>query len=240
MEIIKVKNYEEMSKVAADLLIDQIGLKPDSKVCFATGSTPIGMYENLITAYLEAHVDFSSMMTFNLDEYIGLNKKHSQSYYHFMHKNLFDHINVPEENINIPSGTGDIDKNIEQYNELLEKHSPLDFTILGIGVNGHIAFNEPGCSFESITKRTDLTQSTIEANKRFFDDEKDVPREAVSMGIKSILNAKKIILLASGKNKAQAIYDAVKGPYTTECPASALQVHANVTIIVDEEAAELI
>lgn len=240
MQIIKVKNYQEMSDKAAKLLIEQVSLKPTSTVCFATGSTPIGMYKNLILASNNNQVDFSKMLTFNLDEYIGLAPEHSQSYQNFMHKQLFDQINVNSQNIHFPSGVGDITQNIENYNQVLENYSPLDFTILGIGTNGHIAFNEPGCDFESQTQLIDLTNETIQSNARFFDDINDVPKQAISMGIKSILNAKQIILLASGKAKAQAIYDAIKGPYTTKCPASALQVHGNVTFIIDEEAASLL
>ncbi|UUD37167.1 glucosamine-6-phosphate deaminase [Mycoplasmopsis californica] len=232
MEIIKVKDYKEMSKQAAKILIEQITFKQNSSVCFATGSTPIGMYKELI----KSKTDFSEIQTFNLDEYIGLEQTHPQSYFYFMQENLFKHINVKPEKINFPLGTGDIAKNIATYNKLLHDNAPLDFVILGIGENGHIAFNEPGCSFEDETREVKLTKNTIEANSRFFKSMNEVPKTAVSMGIKSILNSKKIILLASGVKKAQAIYETVKGQYTNACPASSLQLHGNVTIIVDEEA----
>ncbi|WP_027334026.1 glucosamine-6-phosphate deaminase [Mycoplasma elephantis] len=232
MEIIKVNDYKEMSKQAAKILLDQIALKPDSSICFATGSTPIGMYEELI----KSKADFSQIKTFNLDEYIGLEQTHPKSYFYFMQENLFKNINVKPENINFPIGVGDIDSNVKAYNETLKKNGPLDFVILGIGENGHIAFNEPKCSFEDETRVVNLTENTISANSRFFKNMDEVPKTAISMGIKSILNSKKIILLASGQKKAQAIYETVKGEYTNLCPASSLQLHGNVTIIVDKEA----
>lgn len=240
MKIIRVKNYEEMSKKASKLLAEHINKKPQTNVCFATGSTPIGMYNELVKMYNENKVSFEQVTSFNLDEYVNLDTKNHCSYHYYMHKNLFNKIDIKEENINFPKGIGKIEKNAKEYDKKIDELNGIDFMILGIGTNAHIAFNEPGSSPNGRTREVSLTESTIESNKVFFDNPSDIPKTAISMGIGNILEAKKIILLASGKSKAKAIYDSIKGPVNTDVPGSFLQNHDDVTVIIDEEAASLL
>lgn len=237
MRIIIVENYEEMSKKAATMVASQTILKPDSILGLATGDTPTGMYQELIKLYNNKEIDFSETKTFNLDEYYGINKENNQSYYYYMMNNFFEHININRENINMPNGiAANIDEECKAYEERISQAGGIDIQVLGIGGNGHIGFNEPGVSFEAETHLVDLDEKTIEANSRFFESIEEVPTKAVSMGIKTIMHSKKIILLASGIAKAEAIANAVNGKISSEVPASILQLHKDVTIIVDKEA----
>jgi|SRR5471030_780106 len=237
MRIIIVENYEEMSKKAATMVASQTILKPDSILGLATGDTPTGMYQELIKLYKNKEIDFSETKTFNLDEYYGINKENNQSYYYYMMNNFFEHININKENINMPNGIAEnIDKECKAYEERISQAGGIDIQVLGIGGNGHIGFNEPGVSFEAETHLVELDSKTIEANSRFFESIEEVPTKAVSMGIKTIMHSKKIILLASGIAKAEAIANAVNGKISSEVPASILQLHKDVTIIVDKEA----
>lgn len=238
MKVIVVNNYEEMSIKAAQIVASQIILKEESILGLATGSTPIGMYKELIKLYEQKIIDFEKTKTFNLDEYFGLNRDNDQSYYYYMRNNLFNHINIKTENTNIPDGTAkDIHEECINYEEKIKKAGGIDLQVLGIGTNGHIGFNEPDIKFESTTHLVNLDEETIKANSRFFDSIDEVPKQAISMGIKTIMHSKKIVLLANGKNKADAIYGTVKGNITPELPASILQLHNDVYIIVDKEAA---
>lgn len=237
MRIITVENYEEMSKKAAAMVASQITLRPNSVLGLATGDTPLGMYEELIRMYNNKQIDFSEAKTFNLDEYYGINKENSQSYYYYMMKNLFNHININKENINIPNGMA---QNIEEecigYEKRISEVGGIDIQVLGIGVNGHIGFNEPDVNFEAQTHLVNLDEKTIESNSRFFKSIEEVPTKAISMGIKTIMHSKKIVLLANGISKAEAIDKTVNGKISPEVPASILQLHQDVTIIVDREA----
>ncbi|EOH88800.1 glucosamine-6-phosphate deaminase [Enterococcus villorum] len=230
MEIIRVKNAEEGGKKAFEII--KKGMENGAKVLgLATGSTPITLYKEMTSSDL----DFSDMTSVNLDEYVGLGGSDEQSYRHFMNSQLFD--KKPFKETYVPNGKAeDLETACKEYDDIIEKH-PIDIQILGIGQNGHIGFNEPGAPFDGTTSVVDLTESTINANKRFFDKAEDVPTKAVSMGIGSILKGKEIVLLAYGENKADAIKGMIKGPITAEMPASALQNHDNVVVIIDEAAA---
>lgn len=241
MNIIVVKDYNEMSRKAAHLFVGQILQKPDSVLGLATGSTPVGLYKELIKFYKEGMIDFDSVIAFNLDEYLNLDPTHEQSYARFMEENLLRHINMKEENHHIPSGTAtDFEAECDRYEELINKAGGIDLQILGIGRNGHIGFNEPDIKFEAITHVVQLDEQTISDNARFFSTIDEVPKTAISMGIKTIMQSRGIILLASGKEKADAVAGMVSGKITPELPASVLQLHPNVTIIVDEAAASKI
>ncbi|HOA63541.1 MAG TPA: glucosamine-6-phosphate deaminase [Bacilli bacterium] len=240
MKVIKVKDYNELSKVACEIFVEEIKKNPSLTLGLATGSTPIGLYQNLIKEYEKGNISFKDVKTFNLDEYCGLERSHPQSYYTFMHENLFSKIDINLDNVHLPRTDGtDLEKLAKEYNELLLQNQ-IDLQVLGIGSNGHIGFNEPGTSFDQETFVVELTQKTREDNKRFFNSIDEVPTHAITMGIKNILAAKKIVLLASGKAKAEAIYKTVKEQPTPDVPASALQLHPDVTIIVDEEAGALL
>ncbi|MFI3209882.1 MAG: glucosamine-6-phosphate deaminase [Peptostreptococcaceae bacterium] len=240
MRIIICENYDEMSKKAAAVLSSQIILNPESNLGLATGSTPEGMYKNIIDMYNNDTIDFSSIKTFNLDEYFGLEKQNDQSYDYFMKKHLFNHVNIKEENINIPNGiASNPEEECARYEKVLAENN-VDLQILGIGSNAHIGFNEPSDHFNKQTSLVDLNESTIEANARFFENKEDVPKKAFSMGIGTIMKSKKIVLLASGENKAQAIYDTLNSEITPQIPSSILQLHKDVTIIVDKDAAKLL
>lgn len=241
MELIVVKDYEEMSKKAAAIMSSQVLLKKDSVLGLATGDTPLGMYKELISKYKKNEIDFSKVKTFNLDEYYGVDRNNSQSYYFYMMNNFFKYINIDMSNINIPDGTAqNVEKECINYDRKIKEAGGMDLQILGIGVNGHIGFNEPNVSFEAQTHLVSLDDKTIKSNARFFNSIDEVPVKAISMGIKTILQSKKIILLASGESKAKAIYNTVKGKISPETPASILQLHQDVTIILDEKAANLI
>jgi len=234
-----VRDYAELSNSAAELLAQIIRRKPDAVVGLATGSTPVGMYQRLVQLHREQGLDFSRVTTFNLDEYAGLAPDHPQSYHSFMYSYLFKHINIARKNIHIPRGdTFDFQRESERYELAISAAGGIDIQVLGIGSNGHIGFNEPGSDFAGRTGLVTLKQSTIEDNARFFSSPQEVPRQAISMGIQTIMSqAKQILLLASGENKADAIRRMIKGEVTPELPASILQRHRCVTVIADHAAA---
>mgnify|MGYP000394196540 CR=1 FL=1 len=237
MNLRVVNSYEELSKVAASEFSKVIKEKPNAILGLATGGSPIGMYKELIKMYENKELDFSKITTVNLDEYIGLNPEHSQSYRYFMNKHLFDRINIDKNKTYVPDGLEqDSYKACQQYNNIIEKSGGIDMQLLGLGHNGHIGFNEPGEAFEKETHCVNLTKSTIEANKRFFEREEDVPKQAYTMGIKSIMQAKKILIVVSGKGKADIVKKAFFGPVTPEVPASVLQLHNDVTLVGDRDA----
>ncbi len=241
MRLYKAKNYEDMSRKAANIISAQVIMKPDCVLGLATGSTPIGTYKQLIEWYNKGDLDFSGVTTVNLDEYRGLPRESDQSYYYFMHENLFNHINLQKGRSFLPDGTEpDSEKACSNYNAIIRQVGGIDLQLLGIGRNGHIGFNEPDDHFSLETHCVDLTPSTIDANKRFFEKEEDVPRQAYTMGIKTIMQAKKVLLVASGQDKAKAIYDSFYGPVTPSVPASILQYHKNVYVVADEAALSMI
>ena len=241
MQICKVKNYQELSRKAANLIAAQITLKPDSVLGLATGSSPIGTYDRLVEMYQDGDLDFSQITTVNLDEYKGLPGSHEQSYRYFMNTNLFDHVNIDKTRTYVPNGLEeDSDKACADYNEIIRSVGGIDIQLLGIGGNGHIGFNEPGEAFEKETHCVDLTESTIKANARFFESMDEVPKQAYTMGIKNIMAAKKILLVATGSAKADALYKSLYGPITPNVPASILQLHQDVTVVADEDALSLI
>lgn len=240
MRIYRAKDYDDMSRKAANIISAQVILKPDCVLGLATGSTPIGAYKQLVEWYNKGDLDFSEVTTVNLDEYKGLPRDNDQSYYYFMRENLFKHVNIPEGRTFLPDGTEpDSEKACSRYNEIIHQVGGIDLQLLGLGQNGHIGFNEPDDHFSLETHCVDLTPSTIEANKRFFEKKEDVPRQAYTMGIKTIMQAERVLLVASGKEKAQALRDAVYGPVTPALPASILQYHKNVYIVADEAALSL-
>lgn len=231
-------DYEGMSKKGADLLGSQIRLNPQSVIGLATGGTPTGMYKELISMYKKNGLDFSEVTTFNLDEYCPISKDNPQSYHYYMVNNLFKHINISMNRVHIPNGmTHDIYKECSNYDKMIQDAGGIDLQVLGIGPNGHIGFNEPDVKFEASTHLVHLDEETIKANARFFNSVDEVPRKAISMGIKTIMHAKKILLLASGKNKAQVLKKAIIEGITPDIPASILQLHSDVTFVLDKEAA---
>ncbi|NMB07185.1 MAG: glucosamine-6-phosphate deaminase [Tissierellia bacterium] len=238
MKIVVEKNYEDLSKVAANLVREEIEKNPKLVLGLATGSTPEGMYKELIRLHKEEGLDFSKVTTFNLDEYVGIEEEHPNSYHYFMKDILFNHINIDMNNTFIPDGQAENpEEYCKKYDKLIEEKGGIDLQILGIGENGHIAFNEPDEELNVGTSIVGLTESTIEANSRFFDSIDEVPKTAITMGIGSIMKAKKIILLANGKKKAPVIKELLKAEkITTKLPASMLLLHHDVTIILDEEA----
>ena len=237
MKVIKTADYQEMSKQAANLIGAQVVVKPDCVLGLATGSTPIGTYKELIRRCEAGELDFSNVTSVNLDEYKGLPRDNDQSYYYFMNENLFNHINIDKANTNVPNGMeADADKECKRYEELIRSLGGVDLQLLGLGHNGHIGFNEPADEFVKETHCVDLQESTIEANKRFFESIDDVPRQAYTMGIKTIMSAKKIIVVANGADKADIVNRAFFGPVTPQVPASILQMHPDVTVICDEAA----
>lgn len=237
MQIYRGRDYKDMSRKAANIISAQVIMKPHCVLGLATGSTPIGTYQQLIEWYQQGDLDFSETMSVNLDEYKGLNRENEQSYYHFMHTNLFDHININPDNTHVPNGMEvDAKKECRCYEELIHSLGGVDLQLLGLGHNGHIGFNEPNMAFEKETHCVNLTESTIEANKRFFESADDVPRQAYTMGIKTIMQAKKILIVVSGEGKADIVREAFFGPVTPEVPASILQMHNDVTLVGDEAA----
>ena len=238
MRVIVKKDYDEMSKLSAQLIADVVRKNPRAVLGLATGSTPLGTYKELIRLHREEGLDFSQVVTFNLDEYVGLDHEHDQGYYYFMYHNLFKHININLDNVHVPSGTAeDVEAMCEEYEDMIEEFGGIDIQLLGIGGNGHIAFNEPGTAVFSRTSWVALDERTIEDNARFFKSKNEVPRYAVSMGIGTILEARAVVLLANKESKADAIAKSVEGPITAMVPASALQLHVNCTIITDAAAA---
>ncbi|MDY6023450.1 MAG: glucosamine-6-phosphate deaminase [Candidatus Borkfalkiaceae bacterium] len=240
MKVIKVKNYEEMSNVAAEIFKDVVKNKPNAVLGLATGTTPLGLYAELIKDHKENGTSYKNIKTVNLDEYAGLDIGSDQSYVYFMRHNLFEGLDIDLKNTNIENGKAeDKEKECERYNNLLGEMQQ-DIQLLGLGSNGHIAFNEPNTPFGSGVHVVKLTENTIKDNSRLFADINDVPRYAFTMGIKNIMNAKKIVVLASGKNKANAVKASVEGDVTEIVPASVLQLHPDCTFIVDEDAASLL
>lgn len=236
---IVVNKESVISKMIADEFINVVLKKPNAVLGLATGTSPLGVYANMAQACKEGKVSFAKCTTFNLDEYVGLEGTHNQSYRYFMNENLFNHIDIDKKNTNVLLGVGDYKKFMGEYDEMIKKAGGIDIQILGIGSDGHIAFNEPGTPFNSLTHETGLTEQTIKDNSRLFNDISEVPTRAVTMGLKSIMNAKKIVLIATGKNKAKAVYGLIKGPVTEDMPCSILQRHDDVTVYVDEDAYSL-
>lgn len=237
MKIYSAPDYQGMSRKAANILSAHVILKPTSVLGLATGSTPIGMYKQLIDWYNKGDVDFSQVHTVNLDEYLGLAPTHDQSYRYFMQTNFFDHINVKPENTNVPNGlAADPEAECARYNQVIADLGGIDIQVLGMGHNGHIGFNEPEEAFELETHVVDLTDTTIDANARFFASRDDVPRQALTMGIKSIMQARHILVVVSGADKADIVKTAFFGPVTPKVPASILQMHPNVSLVADEAA----
>lgn len=238
MEVIITKDYDGLSKTAAGIIREQIVAKPNSVLGLATGGTPVGTYKELIRMHKKDGLDFCKVITFNLDEYIGLAPAHDQSYHYFMHENLFNHINVNPQNVHVPSGLArDFESYCRWYEGEIKCAGGIDLQLLGIGGDGHIAFNEPGTSLASRTHTVTLDEQTIKDNARFFAKPKDVPRFAITMGVGTILEAKAILLIANGRNKADVVADFIEGPITSQVTASALQLHPRATVVLDEPAA---
>ncbi len=239
MKVIITENYEEMSKKAGQIMSELVKNNPNAILGLATGSSPIGMYQQMIKDCKNG-VSYKNVSTVNLDEYVGLTADHDQSYAYFMKDNLFDHIDIDQKNTNLPCGSApDTKAECDRYNALLENMKP-DVQVLGLGSNGHIGFNEPDTPFDSVTHLVDLTENTIKDNSRLFKSIDEVPRQALSMGIKNIMQAKSILMVVSGKNKAEAVRGMVKGEITPKLPASVLQLHPFVTVICDKDAASLL
>ena len=241
MRIIRTKNYDEMSRKAAAIIAAQVIHKPDCVLGLATGGTPVGTYKNLVEWYKSGDLDFSEVSTVNLDEYRGLPREHRESYWSFMHRNLFDHVNIPADRINLPDGTNmDADAECKRYDAVIAGLGGVDLQLLGIGHDGHIGFNEPSDAFDMGTHCVDLTEETIEANKRFFASRDEVPRQAYTMGTHTIMSARKVLMVVSGKDKAAIIKKAFFGPVTPHVPASILQMHPNFVLVADEDALSLV
>lgn len=237
MKVIKVKDYNQMSDKACEIIADRMKEIEQPVLGLATGSTPEGLYECLIKLYKQGEVSFKNTTTFNLDEYVGLDKQDPNSYYYFMKDKLFDHVDISIDNVRIPNGAApDLQQECDEHERAIKEAGGIDIQVLGIGVNGHIGFNEPGTSFSSTTHIVDLVESTIQANARFFDSIEEVPTQAVSMGIATIMESKEILLLVSGSNKADALAKLLHGEVSEDFPASILQKHEQVTIIADEAA----
>ena len=240
MKVIKVKNYDEMSYEASLVIKELLQKKPNATLGLATGSSPVGLYQNLIKFYENGEISFKDVTTYNLDEYCELPRSHPESYYSFMHRNLFNHVDIKEENINIPCSEGsDLEALCKEYNDKLNAAS-VDLQLLGIGANGHIGFNEPNTPFTQETFVVELTEKTRKDNQRFFNSLDEVPTHAMTMGIANIMRAKTLLMVISGANKADAVKKLVSGVITEEFPASILNNHNDVIVIVDEEAAQLI
>ena len=244
MRIVRAKDYEDMSRKAGNIIAAQVVAKPDCVLGLATGSTPIGAYKRLIEGYEAGDLDFSQVKTYNLDEYRGLPGTHDQSYRYFMNVNLFDHVNIDKANTHVPDGlpdglAEDYEAACAEYDAAVAAAGGQDLQLLGIGNNGHIGFNEPGDAFVKGTHCVDLTESTIQANSRLFDSIDDVPRQAYTMGIGTIMAAKMVLVMANGEVKAQAVHDMIYGPITPSCQASILQLHPNVVVVADEAALSL-
>ena len=237
MQIIQGKDYDDMSRKAANIISAQVILKPNCVLGLATGSTPLGTYANLINWHEKGDLDFSNVSSVNLDEYRGLPADNDQSYRYFMKTNLFDKINIDQSRTHVPNGMEpDSEKACRDHDSIIKELGGIDLQLLGLGLNGHIGFNEPDDHFVKETHVVDLAESTIDANARFFATRDDVPKQAISMGIGAIMGAKKVLLCASGEDKADAIYNSVCGPITPKCPGSILQLHKNVVLVADEAA----
>lgn len=232
MKFVKVDSYEKLSRMGADIIAAQIILKPNCVLGLATGSSPLGIYANLIEDNKNGKIDFSNVTSINLDEYLGLTGDNDQSYRYFMDHNLFNHVNIKKENTFVPNAVAaDIEKECKEYDQRILDKGGIDVQLLGIGLDGHIGFNEPDSCFTKETHTVTLDESTIVANARFFEKEEDVPRKAVTLGMGGIMQAKKVLLIASGKEKEEIVNKAFFGPITPEVPASILQLHPDVTVI---------
>lgn len=237
MKLIRAKDYKDMSRKAANFLSAQVILKETSVLGLATGGTAEGIYEQLVEWYRKGDVDFSSVSTINLDEYVGLDGENVHSYRYFMNRHLFHHINIKEKNCHLPNGMAeDIGEECARYDSLIEKLGGIDMQLLGIGENGHIGFNEPNEAFEQMTHCISLKEDTIEANSRYFPSKEDVPKRAITMGIKAIMQARAIVLCASGPKKADILKKVLYGPVTPAVPGSVLQMHPRLIVVADEEA----
>ena len=237
MQVYVAESYADMSRKAANILSAQVILKPDTVMGLATGSSPVGTYQQLIEWYKKGDLDFAQVRTVNLDEYAGLAPEHSQSYRRFMQENFFDHINIPRESTHVPNGLApDLEAECRRYNQVIQSLGGIDIQLLGMGHNGHIGFNEPGQAFELETHVVDLTDNTIEANARFFASRDEVPRQAITMGIKSIMQAQRIVMVVSGADKADMVRAAFAGPVVPQVPASILQMHPNFILVGDKAA----
>ena len=241
MRIIRAKDYNELSRQAANINTAQVILKPDCGLGLATGSSPVGTYRQLVEWHKKGDLDFAAVRTVNLDEYVGLSADHDQSYAWFMRHNLFDHVNINLSNTNIPNGLDpDADRECARYDRVIRSMGGIDLQLLGLGPNGHIGFNEPCDEFIPGTHCVELTETTVDANARFFATRDEVPRKAYTMGIRDIMQAKMVLMVANGKNKAQAVKDCFFGPITPKAPGSILQMHPNFTLVADEEALSLV
>ena len=236
MKVIVVKDYQAMSDLAAEIIANTIKANPSCTFGLATGSSPIGTYQNLVKDVEAGEISFKDVKTYNLDEYCGISRSHPQSYYYFMHDNLFNHVDIDEANVHIPAVSNDhLEEDCKTYNDMLH-YATIDLQLLGIGGNGHIGFNEPGTSFEQETFIVKLTDKTRQDNKRFFNSIDEVPTHAITMGIKNIMQAKRILMLISGVNKADTVVKLLSGNITTDFPASVLNNHPDVTVIIDQDA----
>ncbi len=236
MKVIVVKDYQAMSDLAAEIIVNTIKANPSCTLGLATGSSPIGTYQNLVKDVEAGEISFKDVKTYNLDEYCGISRSHPQSYYYFMHDNLFNHVDIDEANVHIPAVSNDhLEEDCKTYNDMLH-NATIDLQLLGIGGNGHIGFNEPGTSFEQETFIVKLTDKTRQDNKRFFNSIDEVPTHAITMGIKNIMQAKRILMLISGVNKADTVVKLLSGNITTDFPASVLNNHPDVTVIIDQAA----
>ena len=241
MRLIRAKDYADVSRKAANIIAAQIHLKPDCVLGLATGSSPVGTYKELIAKYEAGDLDFSQVKTVNLDEYVGLPKDHDQSYAYFMRANLFDHVNIDQANCNIPSGMNpNAAEECARYDAVIAAFGGADLQLLGLGPNGHIGFNEPCDEFVMGTNKVELTKATIDANQCFFEKREDVPTHAYTMGIGSIMKAKRVLLVVNGKGKAQAVKDCFFGPVKPQAPGSILQLHPDFTLVADEDALSLV
>ncbi|WP_339060452.1 glucosamine-6-phosphate deaminase [Tepidibacillus marianensis] len=241
MKIIEVEDYKALAKKTSEIIIERVSQSNSLNLGLATGSTPLGIYENLREDLVKNKTSYQRVQTFNLDEYVGLKKDNSNSYHYYMRENLFNHIDIPSDQIHIPNGMAeDLEAECERYEGLIEQAGGIDLQLLGIGVNGHIGFNEPGVSFNSTTHIVELAESTRIANSRFFNDLSEVPTHAITMGIATIMKSKQIILLVYGLKKAQILYDLMTEEVKEELPASILKRHSNLTIIADTKAMSVI
>ena len=240
MKIIVVENYEEMSERGAEIIAEVIKANPNATLGLATGSSPIGLYKRLISKYEQGEISFKDIHTVNLDEYVGLDGDNNQSYRYFMNNQLFNHVDIDKANTHVPSGVAeDMAKECERYTKIIRDNIQ-DIQLLGLGSDGHIGFNEPGSPFDGHTHIVELEESTIKDNARLFDKIEDVPKSAITMGIADVMQAKSVLLIANGANKAEAVKAMIQGEVTEDCPASILQRHNNVTVIIDKEAAKLL
>ena len=241
MRLIRAKDYADVSRKAANIMAAQVQLQPDCVLGLATGSSPVGAYQELIAKYQAGELDFSQVKAANLDEYVGLTKDHDQSYAYFMRSNLFDHINIDQANCNIPNGMNpDAEGECARYDAVIETLGGVDLQLLGLGPNGHVGFNEPGDAFVRDTNKIELTKATIDANARFFATRDDVPKYAYTMGIGAIMKAKRVLMVVSGANKAQAVKDCFFGPIRPQAPGSILQLHPDFILVADEAALSLV